>query len=253
MTGASSAPQNLFEGSFLGDATRIAPDARLECGICWTPYDPAEGDPVWQIPPGTPFAALPEDWRCPTCDAEKHKFMVLDAPAVAPAEPPPGYPSGALTEAYGRIARTVMSGLPLYNPRLAVEAVGFRRHGDGWLGIMVTPWFMNAVLVPGVPGAWNDMRDGVKSVRPLPSGDYEFVAGHLDGVGTILNCSLFSPMFEFEEQAVVRQTAEAALTALLEPEAGAEASPPPSPAPAAPAPSPAEVSRRHLLRGSFGG
>ena len=38
MTGASSAPQNLFEGSFLGDATRIAPDARLECGICWTPY-----------------------------------------------------------------------------------------------------------------------------------------------------------------------------------------------------------------------
>lgn len=179
--------------------------------------------------------------------------MVLDAPAVAPAEPPPGYPSGALTEAYGRIARTVMSGLPLYNPRLAVEAVGFRRHGDGWLGIMVTPWFMNAVLVPGVPGAWNDMRDGVKSVRPLPSGDYEFVAGHLDGVGTILNCSLFSPMFEFEEQAVVRQTAEAALAALLEPEAGAEASPPPSPAPAAPAPSPAEVSRRHLLRGSFGG
>lgn len=252
MTGASSAPQNLFEGSFLGDATRIAPGARLECGICWTPYDPAEGDPVWQIPPGTPFAALPDDWRCPTCDAEKHKFMVLDAPPPDGADQSPGDPSGALTEAYRGIARTVMSDLPLYNPRLAVEAVGFRRHGDGWLGIMVTPWFMNAVLAPGVPGAWNGMRDGVKSVRTLPSGDYEFVAGHLDGIGTILNCSLFSPMFEFEEQAVVRQTAEAALVALLEPGGDAEPSPPPPP-PAAMAPAPVEVSRRHLLRGSFGG
>ena len=96
-----------------------------------------------------------------------------------------------------------MADLPVYNHRLAVEAIGFQRHGDGWLGIMATPWFMNAVLAPAEPGAWNDIRDGIKVTRALPSGSYEFVAGHIDGIGTILNCSLFSPMFEFEEQEAV--------------------------------------------------
>lgn len=47
----------------------------MECGVCWTVYDPAEGDPVWQIPPGTPFDALPEDWRCPHCDATHDRFV----------------------------------------------------------------------------------------------------------------------------------------------------------------------------------
>lgn len=67
-----------FEGSYLGDAGRIRPDARLECKICWQVYDPAAGDPVWQIPPGTPFADLPAHWRCPHCDGDKTQFMVLD-------------------------------------------------------------------------------------------------------------------------------------------------------------------------------
>ena len=33
-----------FEGSFLGAADKISPAAVMECKICWTPYDPAEGD-----------------------------------------------------------------------------------------------------------------------------------------------------------------------------------------------------------------
>ena len=52
-------------------------EARMECGVCWHVYDPSEGDPVWQAPPGTPFAALPEDWRCPNCDAAPERFMRL--------------------------------------------------------------------------------------------------------------------------------------------------------------------------------
>ncbi|WP_334157878.1 rubredoxin [Oryzomicrobium sp.] len=67
----------MFEGSYLGNDARLAPDTKLECGICWHVYDPAAGDPVWQIPPGTPFAALPDHWRCPECDAAKTQFMVL--------------------------------------------------------------------------------------------------------------------------------------------------------------------------------
>ena len=37
----------------------------------------AEGDEVWQIPPGTPFTALPPHWTCPNCSATRDQFMVL--------------------------------------------------------------------------------------------------------------------------------------------------------------------------------
>ena len=60
-----------------GDRSQVPPDARLECKICWWGYDPAEGDAVWQIPPGTAFADLPGHWRCPQCDAEASKFLLL--------------------------------------------------------------------------------------------------------------------------------------------------------------------------------
>jgi rubredoxin len=48
---------------------------RMECRICWHLYDPELGDPDGQIPPGTPFAALPDHWRCPNCDADKQHFL----------------------------------------------------------------------------------------------------------------------------------------------------------------------------------
>jgi rubredoxin len=66
-----------FEGSYLGDADRLAAEIRLECKICWYVYDPSEGDEVCQIPPGTPFAELPEHWRCPQCDGSREQFMVV--------------------------------------------------------------------------------------------------------------------------------------------------------------------------------
>jgi rubredoxin len=70
--------QPRFEGSYLGNRQRLPPDASLECKICWWVYDPRLGDPVWQIPAGTPFAMLPAHWRCPNCDGDAEQFMVLD-------------------------------------------------------------------------------------------------------------------------------------------------------------------------------
>ena len=50
---------------------------RRECRICWYVYDPDAGDPVWQVAPGTPFAALPPHWTCPNCAATLDQFLVL--------------------------------------------------------------------------------------------------------------------------------------------------------------------------------
>lgn len=57
---------------------RITDRTRLECRICWHVYDPTVGDEVEQVPPGTPFAALPDHWRCPECDSGKSMFLPLD-------------------------------------------------------------------------------------------------------------------------------------------------------------------------------
>jgi rubredoxin len=45
------------------------------CAICGFVYDPAEGDPSMGIAPGTPFEALPEEYRCPICNAAKEYFQ----------------------------------------------------------------------------------------------------------------------------------------------------------------------------------
>lgn len=68
-----------FEGSYLGDASRLADSASLECKICWWVYDPAIGDGQGQVPPGTPFTALPAHWACPQCEGRAEQFMVIDS------------------------------------------------------------------------------------------------------------------------------------------------------------------------------
>lgn len=67
-----------FEGTFPGDRDRLPSGARLECKVCCHLYDPAAGDSVWQVAPGTAFADLPDHWRCPNCDGAKEQFMLLD-------------------------------------------------------------------------------------------------------------------------------------------------------------------------------
>ncbi|HEY3794653.1 MAG TPA: aminotransferase class I/II-fold pyridoxal phosphate-dependent enzyme, partial [Bradyrhizobium sp.] len=44
------------------------------CGGCYFIYEPAAGLPDQAIAPGTPFAAIPSNWRCPDCGTEKTTF-----------------------------------------------------------------------------------------------------------------------------------------------------------------------------------
>lgn len=231
-----------FEGTYLGDAAKIGDDAKLECGICWWVYDPATGDDVWQIPAGTPFRSLPDGWRCPVCDAERHQFMVVD-PGTVTTEPaakgesdPDGARVEALVTAY-RAADAAMRGLPIHNPALDVAAIGFRRAGPHLVGVVMTPWMMNLTIVPPTD---MPIETGRSYTHAFPSGDYDFIGGRLDGFGTVETCSLFSPMDGFEDIEAARLAAEAAIEGLFEAEA-----PPRAPAPTKPAPS-----RRGLL---FGG
>ncbi|NCO53265.1 MAG: rubredoxin [Deltaproteobacteria bacterium] len=51
---------------------------RYICTNCGYIYDPALGDPMSEIPAGTEFEQLPENWCCPLCYLEKEAFDPLD-------------------------------------------------------------------------------------------------------------------------------------------------------------------------------
>jgi len=51
---------------------------KYRCRICGYIYDPAKGDPDSNIPPNTPFDALPDDWTCPVCGAGKEDFEEVE-------------------------------------------------------------------------------------------------------------------------------------------------------------------------------
>ena len=51
---------------------------RYRCTICEHIYDPAEGDPGTNIPPGTRFEDIPNDWYCPDCGATKADYEPME-------------------------------------------------------------------------------------------------------------------------------------------------------------------------------
>ena len=105
----------------------------------------------------------------------------------------------------------------MLNPALEVKAVGFRGWRGRCLGVLITPWFMNLMLLPAEGDEWEELQIGTRQLHNLPSGDYEFILGEEAGIGRYLSCSLFSPMFEFADQGAALATAEAVMTALMQP------------------------------------
>jgi rubredoxin len=51
------------------------PGDRYQCTVCRYVYDPKIGDPTADIPQGTGFLELPDDWVCPECGAGKDQFV----------------------------------------------------------------------------------------------------------------------------------------------------------------------------------
>lgn len=139
-------------------------------------------------------------------------------------------------EAYYRAVGTRMAGLPVYNPALAVELLGWRAvEGVGALGVLITPWCMNLFWQP--PAEAELPAKGERAVLALPSGDYECILHEDESLGRYASASLCSPMQDFPDQAEARAMAEEALRLIL-------AVPEPEPPP--------RLGRRALLRRALG-
>ena len=132
--------------------------------------------------------------------------------------------------------------------------MGFRAWQGQWLGVLVTPWSINLLLLPG-EGEWIPLAAGAERFVAFPAGTFRFIAAHEPSVGESHGCSLFSPVLEFTDHEAARLTAEAALVGLFDaahapaadelfrehkPEPGTIAEP-------------AAVSKRDFLSGRFSG
>ncbi len=124
---------------------------------------------------------------------------------------------------FEEIARTRMEGVPILNPALGVEALGFEPLEEGGgdrLGVLITPWFLNLVILPA--GAHEGWATGHKLRRRLPAGEVEFIVTLDEELGPLLMCSLFSPVFEFADRQAAHDTAASALAEVMNPDCEGE-------------------------------
>ncbi len=114
------------------------------------------------------------------------------------------------------IQHTRMQGLDeLLNPLLQVEAVGFR-YWQGWrVGVLITPWFMNLMILPDSRPLPARGEGETAYVLELPEGAIAFLFGHERELGDYLMCSLFSPVKEFADQQTARLAAQEVLNLLF--------------------------------------
>jgi [NiFe] hydrogenase assembly HybE family chaperone len=117
-----------------------------------------------------------------------------------------------LEASFRSVAQQRLAGVPVLHPGLRVQALGFVVDEDVATGILLTPWFMNLVRLPlaGQPM----LAPGHKAARAVGTREFEFIGGHEAALGAYEAASLFSPMFEFADQAAAVATATAVLEQL---------------------------------------
>lgn len=132
-------------------------------------------------------------------------------------------PVAELVECFRVIERERMAGLPLCNLALEVAAVAFRPFEDCRLGVLITPWCMNLVLLSD-DDAWREWEQGSKSEWTFPAGPYEFTTCRDDALSTYLSAVLFRTLQDFPDQDTARAVAAEVMERLFEkPEPGGRA------------------------------
>ena len=122
--------------------------------------------------------------------------------------------TSGLVRHFRHVAATRMADVPIVNPAIGVEAVGFERTAEGFLGVLVTPWFISLVLLPLEGDDWHDQRIGTEITHRFASGSYVFQVAGDDAIGAYQACSLLSPVLELADHETAVAVAHAALLAL---------------------------------------
>lgn len=116
-----------------------------------------------------------------------------------------------LGQVFARIGEERMKDIGLYNHALGVEVIGFRPWQDWVAGVLVTPWFMNFMLLPNRAEQMDGIAVGVKRRLEMPCGEVILTAGEVEEIGFYWASSLYSPMGRFDVHDMAVTTARAAV------------------------------------------
>jgi [NiFe] hydrogenase assembly HybE family chaperone len=119
-----------------------------------------------------------------------------------------------LTGRFRQIAEERMRDLPFYNEQLQVEAVGFTAIEPGYIGALITPWFINIMLLFEQQPE-NSVVVGHRYTHKLPCGEKEFMIGDDEVIGRYDFISLVSPTGKYKTQQQAQTFALNKLNALL--------------------------------------
>lgn len=122
-----------------------------------------------------------------------------------------------LVRRFQQIGAERILGLPIYNEALNVEAVDFQPCEGGLIGVLITPWFMNIMLLPEDTSPWQTQELGEKINHQLESGEHEFVIGEDEEVGRYLFRTITSPTHCYKKQIAALHSGKKALSVLLTP------------------------------------
>lgn len=107
-----------------------------------------------------------------------------------------------------------MQDLPIVNPALDVEAVGFCAFEEHEIGVLISPWFINLVLLLG-SNIGEQLKQGSKSTLRFPSGPVEFTTAQDEVLGPYLTAVLFRSVDEFPDQNTAKEVAQEVMQELF--------------------------------------
>lgn len=104
-----------------------------------------------------------------------------------------------LIDRFRVIDKERMQGLPFYNSRLSVEGVDFQPTEQGYIGALVTPWFINIILLYENPPQ-QSIALGNRVKHSFASGEHDFMVGDDEQLGRYDFISLASPTSKYKSQ-----------------------------------------------------
>lgn len=103
-------------------------------------------------------------------------------------------PRARVEAAFQKVAEQSMHDLSFLHPSMPVYASEFALFENQWVGAVITPWMLSALILPGPEQYWERRTVGDKVGLILPYGEMTYTVGELDGLTQYFACSLMSPL-----------------------------------------------------------
>ena len=103
-------------------------------------------------------------------------------------------PQPLVQAAFERVAEQSMHDLSFWHPTMGIYASSFSLFENQWVGAVITPWMLSAIILPGPDQYWEYRTVGEKLGLLLPYGEMTYTVGELEGLTQYLACSLMSPL-----------------------------------------------------------